>query len=77
MDAHDIPAFQREDFMPPENEVKARVDFIYDRELYEPDPDKYWQRLGKRRNDALESFRKRQGTRMRRWGTSGRSAARR
>ena len=56
MDAHDIAAFQREDFMPPENEEKARVDFIYDREVYEPDPDKYWQRLGKRRNDALESF---------------------
>ncbi len=56
MDAHDIPAFQREDFMPPENELKARVDFIYDREIPEQDPDKYWQHLGKKRNDALESF---------------------
>ncbi|HKI00103.1 MAG TPA: DUF3857 domain-containing protein [Candidatus Sulfotelmatobacter sp.] len=56
MEAHNIPAFQTEDFMPPENELKARVDFIYDRELPESDPNKYWQRVGKKRNDALESF---------------------
>jgi len=56
MEAHDIPAFQPEDFMPPEDEMKARVDFIYDEELPERDPDKYWKRLGKKRNGALESF---------------------
>ncbi|MGB8063407.1 MAG: DUF3857 domain-containing protein [Candidatus Sulfotelmatobacter sp.] len=56
MEAHNIPAFQLEDFMPPENELKARVDFIYDRELPENEPDKYWQRVGKKRNGALESF---------------------
>ncbi len=56
MEAHNIPAFQPEDFMPPENELKARVDFIYDRELLDKEPDKYWQRVGKKRNGALESF---------------------
>jgi hypothetical protein len=56
MQAHNIPAFQTEDFMPPENELKARVDFIYDRELLERDPDKFWQRIGKKRNGAMESF---------------------
>lgn len=56
MEAHDIPAFQPEDFMPPENEMKARVDFIYDRELLDKEPEKYWQRIGKKRNGALESF---------------------
>lgn len=56
MEAHDIPAFQAEDFMPPENEVKSRVDFVYDEDLPESNPDKYWKRFGKKRNGALESF---------------------
>jgi len=56
MQAHNIPAFQTEDFMPPENELKARVDFIYDRELQDPDSHKYWQHIGKKRNAALENF---------------------
>jgi hypothetical protein len=29
MEVSNIPAFQREDFMPPENELKSRVDFVY------------------------------------------------
>lgn len=56
MEAHNIPAFQTEDYMPPENELKARVDFIYSEDLFEKEPDKYWQRVGKKRNGALESF---------------------
>lgn len=56
MEAHDIPSFQAEDLMPPENEVKSRVDFVYDEDLPVNDPDKYWKRFGKRRNGALESF---------------------
>jgi len=31
MEASNIPAFQTEDFMPPEGELQARVDFIYSR----------------------------------------------
>jgi hypothetical protein len=56
MEAHDIPAFQREDFMPPENEVKARVDFIYSLDLPESDTNRFWKQVGKKRNGALESF---------------------
>jgi hypothetical protein len=56
MEAQNIPAFLAEDHMPPENELKSRVDFIYDRELPESDPDKYWRNVGKKRNGALESF---------------------
>jgi hypothetical protein len=52
----DVPAFQTEDYMPPENELKSRVDFIYSEEGFENDPDKYWRKLGKKRNDQLESF---------------------
>jgi hypothetical protein len=56
MQAHNIPAFQTEDFMPPENELKSRVDFIYDEEMPENDPDKFWRKVGKKRNGALEGF---------------------
>ena len=52
----DVPAFQTEDYMPPENELKSRVDFIYSDEGFEKDPDKYWKKLGKKRNDQMESF---------------------
>ena len=30
MEANNIPAFQTEDYMPPPNELKSRVDFIYE-----------------------------------------------
>ena len=52
----DIPAFQTEDYMPPENELKSRVDFIYSPDSFETDPNKYWTKIGKKRNDQLESF---------------------
>ena len=57
MEARNIPAFQKEDFMPPEDELKARVDFTYDRELPENDPNKYWRQIGKKRNEALARHR--------------------
>jgi len=56
LEASDIPAFQTEDYMPPENEMKSRVDFIYSEDSFEKDPDKYWKKVGKKRNDQLESF---------------------
>ena len=56
MEAGNIPAFELEDFMPPPNELKARVDFVYDIDPYEPDPVKFWKKSGKRWNDGLEKF---------------------
>jgi hypothetical protein len=56
LEASDIPAFQTEDYMPPENELKSRVDFIYSEDPFESDIDKYWKKLGKKRDDRLESF---------------------
>jgi transglutaminase-like putative cysteine protease len=56
MEASNIAAFQTEDFMPPEDELKSRVDFIYDRELFAKDADTFWKRVGKERNNQLESF---------------------
>jgi hypothetical protein len=56
MEVKDIAAFQTEDFMPPENELKSRVDFIYSDELPERDQEHFWKKVGKNRNDQLESF---------------------
>lgn len=56
LEASDIAGFQTEDYMPPENELKSRVDFIYSEDFPEKDADKYWKKLGKKRNDQMESF---------------------
>ncbi|HEV2398852.1 MAG TPA: DUF3857 domain-containing protein [Candidatus Sulfotelmatobacter sp.] len=56
LESSDIPAFQTEDYMPPENELKSRVDFIYSEDLIEKDPNKFWKKWGKKHNDQLESF---------------------
>jgi hypothetical protein len=56
LDVIDVPAFQTEDFMPPANEMKSRVDFIYSDEIFEKDADRYWKKVGKRLNDRMESF---------------------
>ncbi len=56
MEANNIPAFQTEDYMPPANELKSRVDFIYEEGLSEKDQTSFWKQVGKRRNGQLESF---------------------
>jgi hypothetical protein len=56
MEVSNIPAFQTEDFMPPPNELKARVDFAYETGTPENDSEVFWKRVGKIRNDQLESF---------------------
>ena len=56
LDVKNIPAFQTEDYMPPENELKARVDFTYSEEAFEKDVEKFWKRTGKRLNDDVENF---------------------
>ena len=56
LEVSDIPAFQTEDYMPPENELKARVDFAYSEENFEKDPTQFWKKRGKKLNDRVESF---------------------
>jgi len=56
LEASNIAAFQAEDFMPPENELKSRVDFTYSADPFENDPAKFWKKVGKKRNEQLESF---------------------
>lgn len=56
MNVSDVPAFNAEDYMPPENELKYRVLFIYSDGDFESDPAKFWKKFGKKENDAMESF---------------------
>lgn len=56
LEVSNVPAFQTEDYMPPENELKARVDFTYRDEAPEKDPAQFWKKRGKKLNDQLESF---------------------
>jgi Domain of Unknown Function with PDB structure (DUF3857) len=56
MESTNIPAFQVEDYMPPQNELKFRVDFQYSEEQYQEDPAKFWKERGKKLNGRVESF---------------------
>ena len=56
LEARNIPAFQTEDYMPPANELKSRVDFIYGYGKPETDKDKFWNEIGKARYERLNTF---------------------
>ncbi|MGO9864445.1 MAG: DUF3857 domain-containing protein [Terriglobales bacterium] len=56
MEASNIPAFQTEDYMPPDYELMSRVDFIYEEGFPEKDQASYWRKFGKKSNDDLEGF---------------------
>ena len=56
LEASNISAFQTEDFMPPENELKSRVDFVYSEDQFERDSAVFWKKTGKSLNDQLENF---------------------
>jgi len=55
LETSNIAAFQTEDYMPPQNELKARVDFVYSEDS-EMQADKFWKKEGKKENDQVESF---------------------
>jgi len=56
MTAHDVPAFQEEEYMPPENELKFRVNFVYSEGGFEEKEDKYWANFGKKQYHRADSF---------------------
>jgi hypothetical protein len=56
MEATNIPAFETEDHMPPKDEMKSHVDFIYSEDQFEKDASVYWKTAGKRLNANLERF---------------------
>ena len=56
MEAHNIPAFVTEDFMPPQEELKSRVDFIYEERGAQRDADEFWKQFVKQNNDFLDKY---------------------
>jgi hypothetical protein len=56
MEGDNIPAFLEEGFMPPPNELKSRVDFVYEEGVAQSNKDAFWKQVGKKRNGQLESF---------------------
>jgi transglutaminase-like putative cysteine protease len=59
LETHNVPAFVTEEYMPPENELKYRVDFIYQSDSdVQPEKDSaaYWKKYGKRTNTHVEDF---------------------
>src|SRR3954466_12750182 len=56
LEASNIPAFQTEDYMPPEDELKSRVDFTYSDESPGKDAAQFWKNRGKKYNGEVESF---------------------
>jgi hypothetical protein len=59
LESRDVPAFVTEDYMPPENELKFRVDFIYVSDFDprpEKDPDVFWKKYGKRIYHVVDDF---------------------
>ena len=55
LESNNIAAFQTEDYMPPQNELKARVDFVYSEDS-EMQADKFWKKEAKKANGEVESF---------------------
>ena len=57
MDAANVPAFQVEDYMPPENEIEIPSGLhLQQGNIVEKDPAKYWKPIAKKQNDKVENF---------------------
>jgi len=56
LETHDVPAFIVEDEMPPEDELKYRVDFIYYSDPPGTDADEYWKKFAKERFRDVDDF---------------------
>jgi hypothetical protein len=59
LESHDVPAFVTEEHMPPEDELKYRVDFIYISDS-DPEPEKdpavFWKKYGKRMYHVVDEY---------------------
>lgn len=56
LETRNVAAFVSEDYMPPEEVMKFRVDFIYDTVNATGDVDKYWKDFGTSAHRRVESF---------------------
>jgi Domain of Unknown Function with PDB structure (DUF3857)/Transglutaminase-like superfamily len=55
-EVNNVPGFQIEDFMPPEDELKSRVDFTYSEDTAPKNADEFWKKHGKKLNGSVEGF---------------------
>jgi hypothetical protein len=56
LDTQNVPAFQVEDFMPPEKVLKYRVEFVYSEDSTEKEPEKFWKKMDKKWNGTFDDF---------------------
>ncbi len=56
LESENIPAFQVEDYMPPEDSLKFRVDFVYSEGMPETDQTKFWKQQGKKWYGSFDGF---------------------
>jgi hypothetical protein len=55
LEIQNVPAFEVEDYMPPQNQVRYRVDFIYSSHVSK-NPDVFWKLEGATRYVGIENF---------------------
>jgi hypothetical protein len=55
LELHDVPAFESEGNMPPEDNYKPAVRFFYSFAEYKT-PEKFWEEAGKRKNHTAEDY---------------------
>lgn len=55
LEVSDMPAFEAEGYMPPEEDFKPQMRFFYV-DAHTAEPDKFWQEAGRRWNDDAEHF---------------------
>jgi hypothetical protein len=60
LDLENIPAFEEEEYLPPEVELKSRVEFFYSAHAQES-PQDFWKRTGKERNEQVDRFTNKRG----------------
>jgi hypothetical protein len=57
LETHDVPAFVTEEYMPPEDVMKYRVEFVYEGEESDQEEEiAYWKAFGKRSNSDVQRF---------------------
>jgi len=57
LETHDVPAFVTEEYMPPEDVMKYRVEFVYEGEASDQkEENAYWKAFGKRSNTNVQRF---------------------
>jgi hypothetical protein len=56
LETQNVPAFRTEDYMPPENSLKLRVEFVYSFYSPETDQTKFWKQQGKGWYAGFDSF---------------------